>query len=205
MIDKAIGLYFQLNRPNMVQSISFDAFINESHNLTAEITQIPLETGAYVSDHLIFKPLVLSITAVVSNTPLRYFGGVDNIFRGIQLVKDLFDGSSDYRRTFAQEAWMNLLETFSAAGEMTITTANAVYPNMVLIGLDTTTDANSSEILEVNMTFQQIIRHTTDLVADENLGEGIYNKAVGQRDLGAVSYIPMTSEGIFDLIVGVLT
>jgi len=203
--EKTLGLFFQINRPNIVGAVSFDAFISESHNITADITQIPLESGALVTDHIIFKPLILNITAVVSNTPLRYFGGLDNLQKGVQLIKDAFTLSGDYRQTFAQKAWISLLTMFSDAQELTITTANSVYPNMVIVAIDTTSDKDTSEILEVNLTFQQIQRRTLGHYEDGLLSEGIHNRAAGQVDLGAVSVVPFDQFDMFNVIEGLFS
>ena len=45
--------------------------ITERYNLSAEAPSTPVEDGSYVNDHIILKPLVLSLTGDVSDVHLR--------------------------------------------------------------------------------------------------------------------------------------
>ena len=57
-----------------IKSIVLDASIQEDHNYTAEVTESPLESGYSITDHVIIKPLRLTISGIVSSTPLANLG-----------------------------------------------------------------------------------------------------------------------------------
>lgn len=50
--------------------IQLDASIKEEHTRESPATQFPTENGSSVSDHIILKPFALSITGIISDTPI---------------------------------------------------------------------------------------------------------------------------------------
>lgn len=61
----------ELNSDVAEHLLEFDAVTTESHSWTSDTTQHAVESGAAISDHKVPNPDVLSITAVVTNTPLE--------------------------------------------------------------------------------------------------------------------------------------
>lgn len=53
------------------QILDFDAVLEEIHELPAEITSHPVQRGVEVADHVRPGPLVISIRAIVTESPLR--------------------------------------------------------------------------------------------------------------------------------------
>jgi hypothetical protein len=53
------------------QIVDFDAVLEEVHELPAEITSHPVQRGVEVADHVRPGPLVISLRAIVTTTPLR--------------------------------------------------------------------------------------------------------------------------------------
>ncbi|MCL2829835.1 MAG: hypothetical protein FWD77_03735 [Betaproteobacteria bacterium] len=54
-----------------MDGLVFDAVFEEVHTAELEVTDNPVETGVTVSDHAFMKPLKLSLSAGVSDTPLN--------------------------------------------------------------------------------------------------------------------------------------
>lgn len=54
--------------------IFLDATLRENFDATTEVTQHPVEDGADISDHVILKPLKLTIDGVISETPFSIEG-----------------------------------------------------------------------------------------------------------------------------------
>jgi hypothetical protein len=81
-----------------------DAFIKETHTLSAEITEHPVEDGSVMVDHIINRPFSLSIDGIISNTPMslvgltvfdsavRYFENESNdtVAQALATIEDLF-------------------------------------------------------------------------------------------------------------------
>lgn len=59
-------------RPCSVNGIEFDALISESRSLTAEAPEYAVESGFSVSDNISIKPMVVEITANLTNTPVTW-------------------------------------------------------------------------------------------------------------------------------------
>jgi len=53
------------------ESIVFDATITESSELTTEVTEFPVETGAIGNDHAVQRPLRITMRVGISDNPAR--------------------------------------------------------------------------------------------------------------------------------------
>lgn len=66
-----------LSTPKRVQFIQnnktvvqLDASIHEEHSRSSPATEFPVENGTDISDHVIIKPFKLTITGIISDTPI---------------------------------------------------------------------------------------------------------------------------------------
>jgi hypothetical protein len=57
--------------PVLLTLIEFDVTISESWSDTAEWTDFPVETGLPVSDHAIIQPTKLTLSGIITDTPLQ--------------------------------------------------------------------------------------------------------------------------------------
>ena len=64
-----VGIFTQA-RPQ-IGAVYFDAVIEESTELTTEVTEFPIETGYTGNDHAVQKPLKLIMRVAVSDNPFR--------------------------------------------------------------------------------------------------------------------------------------
>jgi hypothetical protein len=55
-----------------IDSLQLDAAISQSHAMTAQVTDHPLESGEAVVDHVRPAPRTLTVEGVISDTPLRW-------------------------------------------------------------------------------------------------------------------------------------
>lgn len=78
-LAQSTGLLSELQgQPTRVQFIKdgigtvlmFDAVLSESHDLSSTPTTFPLEDGSVISDHIVQNPIMLTMTGVISDTPL---------------------------------------------------------------------------------------------------------------------------------------
>lgn len=115
-------------------SLTFDASQSESHDLTAEVTQRKVEEGADISDHIEVKPETLSITGVITATPL--------------------DAPSDGNRE--SEAWEILSSMLKSKELFTVRTSLKTYTNMALLSASASRD--NLRRIAPPLTFQQVRR-----------------------------------------------
>lgn len=126
-----------------------DAFIKESHTLSAEITEHPIANGSVMADHIITKPFSLSIDGIISNTPMSLIGltvydSAVNVWQGQSHDKIL--------KTF--ELIENL---FAKRTPISIATSLKTYQNMVLEHLTLERGGGFyNDVLHFNCTAKQI-------------------------------------------------
>jgi hypothetical protein len=127
----------------------FDAVLSEAHALSAQATDFPVESGASISDHVVQKPDVLKLEGIVTNTPLP-------IALGWSLERYAAAATSGGFSRRANDAWLELARIKAEGIAVDIQTGRGPYFNMVLEGLESTTDAETGEALHATATFKRI-------------------------------------------------
>lgn len=128
----------------------FDAVFEETHESELEVTDNPVETGVVVSDHAYMKPLRFTLSAGVSDTPLRV--PADDPFQ------------SDAGRS--KRAYEVLTELQARAEPFDVQTGLKLYKNMVCCSVRTSQDKDTSgalvftaEIREVIIVYTQVVKY----------------------------------------------
>lgn len=126
----------------------FDAVFEEVHESELEVTDNPIETGVVVSDHAYMKPQRLTLTAGVSDTPIR------------QQTNDPFLNSASRSR----EAYRLLQEMQAKAEPFDVQTGLKLYKNMVCTSVRTAQDKDSSNALIFTAQLREVLIVTTQTV-----------------------------------------
>lgn len=128
----------------------FDAVFEETHEAELEVTDNPVETGVVVSDHAFMKPLKVTLSAGVTDTPLMV--GTDDPF------------ASDAGRS--RRAYELLTELQKKAEPFDLQTGLKLYENMVCTSVRTSQDKDSSgallftaELREVIVVYTQVVKY----------------------------------------------
>lgn len=142
----------------------FDAVFEESHQSDLEVTDNPVETGVVVSDHAYMKPLQLTLSAGVSDTPLDGYGG------GYQVVDGALSGgkfdfwsrsapndkfASDSGR--AKRAFELLTELQRKAEPFDVQTGLKLYQNMICTSIRTKQDKDTANVLVFEATLREVL------------------------------------------------
>lgn len=187
----------------------FDAVFEETHESDLEVTDNPVETGVVVSDHAYMKPVRVKISAGVSDTPLRGWGG------GYQIVKGAVVGGSGsgdganfwYRNApndpFASDtgrsrrAFELLTELQKKAEPFDLQTGLKLYKSMVCTSIRTSQDKDSSAALLFTAELREVIVVNTDIVQYQviNPAPGPTARQAGpKKDMGEQQGKEVTSE-----------
>ena len=149
--------------------LELDASIREDHTLTAESTDLPIETGSVISDHIILRPRTLTIESTVSDSPVQYLsalstGSVGN-WGGQKLSSSL-------------EAWRTLTTIWFDRVPFDVVTGRDYYKNMIItsltspasakIGRQTRFTANLKQLQIVTKEFE--FNQNSVLATDAELG-----------------------------------
>lgn len=121
--------------------LEFDASLQENHNASFETTQHPVEQGSDVSDHRRKLPLKLTITGVVSNTPLKLFN---------------FGGGAVDGKLPDTLAWETLLRLGESGELYTIVTSLWTYENMAIQSISVPRNAGLGNVLEFTIELQEV-------------------------------------------------
>lgn len=152
----AVSLLLSIGDKKEVGGVTFDAFISETQTITTEVTEFPIEDGSIVSDHSIIKPKTLQIRAIISDTPIKFLGGLDN---AADLISNVF---ADESSKPSKRGWEDLRDILEARDILTISTELSVFENMVLQTMSSTSDKDTGRALVIDMTFKEILTVETE-------------------------------------------
>lgn len=136
-----------------IGGIELDAVLSETHNNQVRLTKNPVELGADITDHAIIEPKRINIIAQVSDTPLgtAAFGQI------VDLVTGLFGTSTTQNITRSNAAYNAMVQLMEQREPIEVQTKLVLYENMVITGLTTTQDKNSSRIVLMNLTLEEVL------------------------------------------------
>lgn len=128
--------------------IVVDAFVNETHSFSSEITEHPIESGGPIVDHVHQMPFCLSIDGIISNTPMSLTG-----LTAFDSAKRYIEGDHN---DFATVAFEKIEDLFGKREPITIVTSLKTYHNMVLESLSIERGGGAQECLRFSCTAKQI-------------------------------------------------
>lgn len=142
---------FQTTVNGKPEYFEVDAAINEDHDLSAEVTEFPVEKGSIISDHMIIKPDEITISCVFSDTPVSFksFAGVT-----IDYYKEA-DRPSVKRYEWFKDAQAN-------GTLIDVTTTLAVYTDMVIKRVSTKRNVETTNGLVCDVTLKKIVITTAE-------------------------------------------
>lgn len=148
MAGEFMSLYGKPVAPSSIQSddlkIEFDVLVEQEHSLGAEVPEFPVEDGYSVSDHVIIKPLTLTLIVRVSNSPVTW--------------ANRLGGSNVSRITDVVAA---LEEIFEKKKPVTVTTNLKIYENMCIENISLSRNVTDGRALQIPIDFKQIITTET--------------------------------------------
>lgn len=119
--------------------VEFDVATDIQHSYSAEVTSHPVESGADVSDNVLQKPTELTISGVISNTPV--------VFAGASTIDD----------GRAKTALENLLDLKDQGQPIDVVTPLREYTNMVITGITAPQNARVGDAVECTVTLKEVV------------------------------------------------
>jgi hypothetical protein len=158
------------------QSLTFDATVRDSHEATATITEHPIEEGANISDHVRKDLDRVTLSIVVSNTPIvspaDHNDGVAGTVQSVQLTGPdgqelaraqvlVFDGGVTRVRSVYEEL-LDLLETGT---RVNLLTSLRDYEGMAVKRVSPIREAQSGDALVATVELQELQVVSSEIVA----------------------------------------
>lgn len=152
-------------------SVYLDASLNEQHGAQAQVTEHQVESGPNVTDYIRPLPRRLSITGIVSNTPLQT---PKSQSRGVVGSSGSYQGQGGV--TWKAVTWtgefdrvrdvFGILADAALAGAIfSIATTLANYDNFAIVNFSVPRDASSGNALNATIDLQEIRTVDTQTVA----------------------------------------
>lgn len=137
-----IGMYFtQGTKVFGIQSLDFDATLEEVHDWKNEVTTNPVEYGSPVADHVIEQSDKLRLVGTITNSPLHG-----------PLAGQFFGGETELPRT--QTAFEAIRELMKKREAVVVYTKHAIYTDMVI----------ETVSIPFNVSIGQEVQFTMELV-----------------------------------------
>lgn len=149
-----------------INGYSFDAILEDTLDITVEVTDYAVETGVRVADHRILKPFKWSMKGAISNNPLKinatdFVGGAlsnltDNPYVAAVagMSAGFLSGGDDTRASSTLEFLINLTRM---GDPFTINAGDITLVNMVITRLSRTKEPRNEGGLEFVVELQELI------------------------------------------------
>jgi hypothetical protein len=146
-IAQQVSLLFTDHRYHLGELL-IDAVIKETHELRAQVSEHPTESGESFCDHVQNLPVQIQIDGIISNTPMTLVG--------LTVLSSLANYLTDRSNDLAEEAFRKLQDLFTKREPIIIATTLKEYPNMVLESLSIERGGGTSESLHFKATAKQV-------------------------------------------------
>lgn len=151
-IPRKVSASTQDAKPSTI--VEFNATLSEDHNISAELTDHPVETGSTITDHYRLLPKSITINGIVSNTPLS---GLNPLAIGAGLVAGVVTSvNSRISKSPANEAYDKIEASMKKGELLTIVTTLKTYNNMLITSFSTRRDSASGNILNATIVLREV-------------------------------------------------
>lgn len=135
-------------RPVKIDGVEFDALISSSESHSAEVPDYPCEDGYSVHDTIITRPMELSMTLFLSNTPVTWYNRLGNNVDRVQVVEE------------------KLRALFAARKLITVLTATDKFTNMCItsVGINKSKENGNGRGIDITLKKVSITNTRTTTV-----------------------------------------
>ena len=142
--------------PTMIGDLALDCTVTETHTATSTVTEHPVESGSNITDHIRPDPVQLSITGIVSDTPI----GSKQVQRAVSVggasVQVTQQEPPSSATGFGRSAWAKLDAIRTAAKPVKVVTRDKTYDSMALVSLSVPKESKTGGALYFTAQFKQI-------------------------------------------------
>lgn len=131
-----------------INGYEIDAIVTEDHSFDSDVTDLPVETGADITDNARAKPIMISLDCVVSDTPIGRMVDVRNT--------ETADDDAELQFLPSDDAYYRMIAIRNAREPVTLETSLGVFPNMMMTSMVVPRNAQNGEALRFRVTFKEI-------------------------------------------------
>jgi hypothetical protein len=132
-----------------IGGFEIDAFFVESYNFSNRMTNLTVEEGSNISDHVVEEPDTIDLEAFIGATKFETFTG--------EIPTDLSEVEiPDDPKSRIRQAYHELLRMKRARQPLDVVTGLDTFTNMVIISLNISRDVETGADLPFSMSLQKI-------------------------------------------------
>ncbi|MDR0473582.1 MAG: hypothetical protein LBH43_07930 [Treponema sp.] len=132
-----------------VGGFAIDAFLVESYNYANRLTNLTVEEGSNISDHVVEEPDTIDIEAFIGQTKFETFTGtVDTDLSKVEIPDD--------PKSRIRQAYHELLRMKRERQPVDVVTGLDTFTDMVITSFSISRDVETGADLPFSMSFQKI-------------------------------------------------
>lgn len=171
----ALSTLIYRKEPGKIGELTLDVTISENHNYSSDITQYPIEGGGNIADHIINKPVNLTVVGFITNSPVKIFGGIlERLSSNRALIPNR-----------VQSAFTLLTDMREIKETFTIVTGLKVYIGMFFKTLSFPRNQGTGDTLRFTATMTRLTTAVSKKIEVQNLDPGTTEAKGNTKDLGA--------------------
>lgn len=175
---------FTLTPKGKIGPIEIQASLEEILSDTLQVTEHPVEKGASITDHSYMRPSEVVLHCGWSNSSAQALLGAASAF---------VNGGGSPRSDYISGIYSQLQALQQSRERFSITTSKRLYTDMLIIGMQVTTDNRTSESLMVSITCRQVIIVSTRATTmPPRASQALPMKTGEMVSRGVVTPIPFT-------------
>jgi hypothetical protein len=156
-----------------------DAFLVETYNFANSLTNLTVEEGDNISDHVVEEPDTIDIEAFIGQTKFETFSGmVDLDLSNIEIPDD--------PKSRIRQAYHELLRMKRERQPVTVVTGLDTFPDMVITSFSISRDVETGADLPFSMSFQKIktVKSEETQISTSTTSSGAGDQAAGTANVG---------------------
>lgn len=149
-----------IRKEKSLGGIKLDAILTETHDNRFRLTKNPIELGADTTDNVVIEPKTVTISTIVTDTPI----GLAALGQIVDNVTGLFGTASDENITRSAAAYNSIIALAETREPLELQTNLKLYGNMVITGVSTTQNKDSSRAVNMIIKLEEVLIVETEVV-----------------------------------------
>jgi hypothetical protein len=131
-----------------IENIKIDAFLTETYQFSNEVTDVPVEEGVNITDHVVEKADVIQVSAFIGQTEFEAYSG--------DMPEDLNSLSGFDQKQRIIEIYKKLLKLKRDREPVTVVMGLDTFKNMIITSFNIGRDAETDADLAFDMSFREL-------------------------------------------------
>jgi hypothetical protein len=166
--------------PKSIGGFEIDAFLSERYSFSNSVTEIPVEDGSQVNDHVTEQADEISVSAFIGKAEFEAWEG--------DIPESQEDLPAEDPKARIKQAYFELLRLFREKQPLTVAMGLDTFDNMIITSFNIDREAANGADLPFEMSFKKlrVIKSETTAINASGSGAG-GDQAAGTANAGTVS------------------